>query len=168
MSSPTFPQLPYELAHADPTAFNVLLRQALLGDGFFYLTNIERVLPEWRTLWDEAFSESKAFFDLPLEQKREIEMANSRHFRGYSAVGVEITAGKRDLREQIDLGSVFLTSVAEVSAERAQQTALGANRGLPFQHFFLATRRAFAVRPESVPWCCISIRERHHPISECL
>jgi isopenicillin N synthase-like dioxygenase len=43
------------------------------------------------------------FFDLPLEQKLEIEMVNSKHFLGYARLGTEITAQKQDFREQCDV-----------------------------------------------------------------
>lgn len=43
------------------------------------------------------------FFELPLEQKLEIEMVNSKHFLGYARLGTEITAQKPDFREQCDV-----------------------------------------------------------------
>lgn len=68
--------------------------------GFFYLEGhgippeqIERV---------EAIS--RQFFTLPVEDKRRIAIENTRHFRGYTGVGGEITRLRPDLREQIDFG----------------------------------------------------------------
>ena len=54
---------------------------------------------------DRLLSSSRQFFALPLEQRREIEMINSPHFRGYTAVGNELTQGRRDWREEVDIGS---------------------------------------------------------------
>ena len=59
-------------------------------------------------IWDGIFAQSGEFFNLPPEKKTSIAMMNSRHFRGYAAFGVEMTAGRRDLREQIDFGWGFL------------------------------------------------------------
>ncbi len=42
-------------------------------------------------------------FELPLEEKLKIEMANSKHFLGYARLGAEITAMKPDYREQFDV-----------------------------------------------------------------
>ena len=68
--------------------------------GFFYLeghgidsAQIERM---------EAIT--RQFFALPPEAKQRIAMRNSRHFRGYTGVGGEITRLRPDLREQIDFG----------------------------------------------------------------
>jgi isopenicillin N synthase-like dioxygenase len=54
---------------------------------------------------DRLFSLSRRFFALPLEQRREIEMVNSPHFRGYTAVGNELTQGRPDWREEVDIGA---------------------------------------------------------------
>ncbi|KAL7341733.1 hypothetical protein BJY59DRAFT_719876 [Rhodotorula toruloides] len=100
----SLPILSYATARTDPSAFIQPLQHALLTTGFFYLSDIDTVLPEWKSAWDDAFSASAAFFAQPVEVKQEIGMIESRHFRGYSAYGVEVTQGKRDLREQIDFG----------------------------------------------------------------
>jgi isopenicillin N synthase-like dioxygenase len=44
------------------------------------------------------------FFALPAEQKNALASVNSRHFRGYTAVGGEQTKGVNDWREQLDVG----------------------------------------------------------------
>ncbi|GJN89565.1 hypothetical protein Rhopal_002552-T1 [Rhodotorula paludigena] len=100
----SLPVLSYATAKADPAAFIQQLQLALLTTGFFYLSDVEQVVPEWQQAWDDAFRSSAEFFAHPLETKKEIGMPASRHFRGYSAYGVEVTQGKHDLREQIDLG----------------------------------------------------------------
>lgn len=105
-----FPRLSYALALSNPDAFIPLLRSALLTTGFFYLVDIPTVIPEWEHSWDALFASCEELFALPQEEKERIAMTESRHFRGYSAVGVEVTAGKRDLREQIDLGYALATS----------------------------------------------------------
>jgi isopenicillin N synthase-like dioxygenase len=43
------------------------------------------------------------FFALPVEIKRGIEKLASPHFRGWEPVGAELTGGRPDLREQLDL-----------------------------------------------------------------
>ncbi|MGJ8526483.1 Validamycin A dioxygenase [Halomonadaceae bacterium LMG 33818] len=68
--------------------------------GFFYLTghgvSTEQV--------EEIETVAKRFFALPQAQKDAIRMANSPHFRGYTATGHEITRQRPDRREQIDIG----------------------------------------------------------------
>lgn len=100
----SLPILSYATARSDPSAFIQQLQHALLTTGFFYLSDIDQILLDWKAAWDEVFSASAAFFAHPVEVKQEIGMIHSRHFRGYSAYGVEVTQGKRDLREQIDFG----------------------------------------------------------------
>lgn len=82
-----------------------LLRETLLTSGFFYLSDVAEEMEGWQRDWDAAFEVSRSFFDENTDQeKSEIAMVRSRHFRGYSAVGAERTLGRVDLREQIDLG----------------------------------------------------------------
>ncbi|GAA6014322.1 hypothetical protein JCM11491_005038 [Sporobolomyces phaffii] len=99
-----FPALSYALAVTDPASFVIQLRSALLSVGFFNLTEIEQVIPDWHSRWNEAFQASAAFFQLPVEEKNQIAMCNSRHFRGYAGTKEEVTAGLPDWREQIDFG----------------------------------------------------------------
>jgi isopenicillin N synthase-like dioxygenase len=49
-------------------------------------------------------------FELPLEEKLKIEMANSKHFLGYARLGAEITAMKPDYREQFDVSTKVSTA----------------------------------------------------------
>jgi isopenicillin N synthase-like dioxygenase len=76
------------------------LREATHDVGFFYLVG-HGVDPE---LIDEILDESRRFFELPVEQKLEIENVHSPQFRGYTRVGGELTHGDVDWREQIDIG----------------------------------------------------------------
>lgn len=47
---------------------------------------------------------SRRFFALPLAARKQIEILNSPHFRGYTILGDERTGGNRDWRDQIDFG----------------------------------------------------------------
>ncbi|MBG6108258.1 isopenicillin N synthase family oxygenase [Frigoribacterium sp. CG_9.8] len=76
------------------------LREATHDVGFFYLVG-HGVDAE---LIDEILDESRRFFELPVEQKLEIENVHSPQFRGYTRVGGELTHGDVDWREQIDIG----------------------------------------------------------------
>ena len=77
------------------------LRRVTHEVGFFYLTGhgiSDETIDKMMTL-------SRAFFALPEEEKLAIENTNSPHFRGYTRVGGELTLGKTDWREQIDIGA---------------------------------------------------------------
>ncbi|KDE05059.1 hypothetical protein MVLG_04500 [Microbotryum lychnidis-dioicae p1A1 Lamole] len=100
----SLPTVSYALHQTSPENFTNQLRDALLSHGFLYLDDIASSFPSWIDSWDQAFSDSRAFFKLPIEEKQKISMLESKHFRGYSAFKVEVTAGKKDLREQIDFG----------------------------------------------------------------
>lgn len=68
--------------------------------GFFYLVGHGIAPEKIARLWELT----RAFFALPAQDKVPIAIRNTRHFRGYSGVGEEITRLKPDLREQIDFG----------------------------------------------------------------
>ena len=85
---------------AEEAQFVAALREACHGSGFLYVSN----LGLRDGLVEEVFAATRAFFALPLESKRALDKVHSPHFRGYTVLGEEITAGKHDLREQIDLG----------------------------------------------------------------
>ncbi len=82
-------------------AFVAALRDACHGPGFCYLighgvpSDIDRAV----------MSAARAFFALPERERRELAIAKSPHFRGYTVLGDEITKGKRDWREQLDAGA---------------------------------------------------------------
>jgi isopenicillin N synthase-like dioxygenase len=80
--------------------FRAALRQATHDYGFFYLTG--HGVPQ--DLLDDAISTAREFFNLPVEEKMSIENLKSPHFRGYTRIGGELTLGKTDWREQIDIG----------------------------------------------------------------
>jgi isopenicillin N synthase-like dioxygenase len=68
--------------------------------GFFYLTG-HGIDPSFM---EEFVSTSREFFNLPEESKLALENTQSPHFRGYTRVGGELTQGKVDWREQLDIG----------------------------------------------------------------
>lgn len=75
------------------------LRRATHEVGFFHLRHgIDRAVV------DELFDTARAFFALPEEDKRAIEMTRSAQFRGWTRLGGELTQGQVDHREQIDIG----------------------------------------------------------------
>jgi len=82
-------------------AFRAELRQVTRDVGFFYLVGhgIEQ------QLIDDVLGLSRRFFELPDEAKLEIENIHSAQFRGYTRVGKELTVGRVDWREQIDIGA---------------------------------------------------------------
>ena len=86
---------------AEAEAFRVDLREATHDYGFFYLTG--HGVPQ--QLIDDVMAVSRRFFDLPEADKMAIENIRSPHFRGYTRVGGELTQGKVDWREQIDIGT---------------------------------------------------------------
>ncbi|WP_298038165.1 2-oxoglutarate and iron-dependent oxygenase domain-containing protein [uncultured Microbacterium sp.] len=76
------------------------LRNATHEVGFFYLTGTGVPTELLRRLQKA----SRDFFALPEADKLAIENTRSPHFRGYTRIGGELTAGKVDWREQIDIG----------------------------------------------------------------
>ncbi|MDQ1173317.1 isopenicillin N synthase-like dioxygenase [Microbacterium testaceum] len=85
----------------DPAArFRDELRAATHDVGFFYLTGTG-VSP---ALEERLLQAAKDFFALPEAEKLSIENVTSPHFRGYTRVGGELTQGRVDWREQIDIG----------------------------------------------------------------
>jgi len=77
------------------------LRQGAREVGFFYVGG-HGVPPE---LDAALLQQARALFALPDADKQAIAMVHSPHFRGYNQVGAELTRGKADWREQIDLGA---------------------------------------------------------------
>ena len=68
--------------------------------GFFYLEG-HGIAPDQIARLEAA---ARQFFALPPAAKQQIAMVQTRHFRGYTGVGGEITRLQPDLREQIDFG----------------------------------------------------------------
>ncbi|MDW6020625.1 isopenicillin N synthase family oxygenase [Mesorhizobium sp. BAC0120] len=81
-------------------AFLADLRSAARDVGFFYLAGHGI----GRSEIDDVLSAARSFFALPEADKLAIEMVNSSHFRGYTRTGGELTKGKADWREQLDIG----------------------------------------------------------------
>ena len=86
---------------ASGRAFVAALRDACHGPGLCYLVG-HSVPPE---LDRAVMSAARAFFALPERERRELAIAKSPHFRGYTVLGDEITRGKHDWREQLDAGA---------------------------------------------------------------
>ena len=79
-------------------AFLAGLRAALHGIGFLQLTGYGATPGQIGALTAAA----ARFFALPLEERLRLDNRLSPHFRGYTRLGHEITAGRADAREQID------------------------------------------------------------------
>ncbi|HEX6969298.1 MAG TPA: 2-oxoglutarate and iron-dependent oxygenase domain-containing protein [Micromonosporaceae bacterium] len=85
---------------AAAAAFRTALRQATHEYGFFYLTGhgVEE------SLTAELIDVSRRFFALPETAKLAIANTRSPQFRGYTRIGGELTGGRVDWREQLDIG----------------------------------------------------------------
>ena len=83
------------------SAFLSDLRKAVRAFGAFYVSGHE--VDE--TFLSGIIALTRRFFGLPEEDKLAIEMVNSPHFRGYNRTGWELTRGRADWREQLDIGS---------------------------------------------------------------
>ncbi|GAA2547861.1 isopenicillin N synthase family dioxygenase [Mycolicibacterium diernhoferi] len=94
------PVLDLSVLDTDLDAFRQALREAAHTAGFFYLTG-HGVSDGQIT---EVLSLARQFFDLPTEDKDAISQLKSPQFRGYSRIGGELTNGRVDWREQIDIG----------------------------------------------------------------
>ena len=101
-TSASLPVLDLSLADDPATAeeFRAALRQATHEHGFFYLVGHGAS----RELSERLISVAREFFALPEAAKLAIENTHNPHFRGYTRVGGELTQGKVDWREQIDVG----------------------------------------------------------------
>lgn len=77
------------------------LHAAAHGTGFFQLTG-HGVTPQETAALMAVIRE---FFALPEADRLAIGNLNSPHFRGYTRIGDELTAGARDWRDQIDIGA---------------------------------------------------------------
>jgi isopenicillin N synthase-like dioxygenase len=63
--------------------------------GFFYLKN--HTIPS--QVQQDLLQTPEVFFSLPADKKAEVNMANSKSFRGYTGLRHERTAAKADERE---------------------------------------------------------------------
>lgn len=95
---------PVEVPTVDLRADSARLRQRLRDAGhevgFFYLTG-HGVQPD---LVARMLDAARRLFELPQPDKDAVAMVRSRHFRGYTRLGGELTRGEVDWREQIDIG----------------------------------------------------------------
>ncbi|KAK0731422.1 hypothetical protein B0H67DRAFT_478957 [Lasiosphaeris hirsuta] len=103
MSFTSIPILDLALAQDPATKPEFLadLRHALMEVGFLYLRNVGIPDDDFR----QVIKEGKAFFNIPEQEKLNIEMKNAPSFLGYSRLSAEVTAGAIDHREQIDLST---------------------------------------------------------------
>lgn len=103
MSATTLPVLDLARLHnpADKQTFLTQLRHAARDIGFFYLTNhgIDDALQQ------AVQREARRFFALDPDQKQQVAMIHSPHFRGYNRAASELTRGQPDWREQFDIGA---------------------------------------------------------------
>lgn len=85
------------LSPATKPRFLSALRSALVDVGFFYLQN-----PPIEDKVREALVKTTGeFFDLPAKTKQELDVVQSKHFRGYACAGSEKTATIDDQRETL-------------------------------------------------------------------
>ena len=80
--------------------FACKLRETCHDPGFFYLKG-HGIPAETQ---QQLISVARRFFALPPSQRHAIAIGNSPHFRGYTLLGDEMTAGKNDWRDQLDIG----------------------------------------------------------------
>ncbi len=85
---------------ADRTQLAAELRIICHEIGFFYLVN--HGVSE--AFLDQHMERLRAFFGLPEEHKQTLDKAHSPQFRGWEALGSELTNNQVDYREQIDIG----------------------------------------------------------------
>ncbi|KAF9977877.1 hypothetical protein BGZ73_004632 [Actinomortierella ambigua] len=76
------------------------MRDSLRTIGTFYIKDHGVPLE----LTKNAMETVRDYFDQPLEEKKKMHIANSRHFRGYKLMGEEFTNNEMDHREQLQLG----------------------------------------------------------------
>lgn len=93
--------------------------------GFFIVTN-HGIEPDFMS---KLFESMRCFFALRDDQKMLITKAVSPHFRGYEAVGAELTNNRPDMREQIDLWSEWPARRGDI--EPAYLRLLGPNQWMP-------------------------------------
>jgi len=92
--------LPVVDLRAESTRLRKGLREAAHEVDFFYLTGHE--VPD--ELAGRLLAAARRLFELPEADKNAIAMVRSPHFRGYTRLGGELTRGRVDWREQIDIG----------------------------------------------------------------
>jgi isopenicillin N synthase-like dioxygenase len=91
----------FDEGSSERVAFLAELGAAARDVGFFYLVGHGLDAAVLNNVIDAA----RRFFTLPEREKLTIEMVNSPHFRGYNRAGWELTRGRPDWREQVDIGA---------------------------------------------------------------
>ena len=76
------------------------LARACHDPGFFYL--VGHGISDVKD--NDIMAIAERFFALPADQRYEIAIGKSPHFRGYTILGDEVTQGKNDWRDQLDIG----------------------------------------------------------------
>jgi isopenicillin N synthase-like dioxygenase len=84
----------------DPAELRQRLRGVTHEVGFFYLSG--HGVPD--ELIEGVLTQARRLFELPQADKDAVAMVRSPHFRGYTRLGGELTGGRVDWREQIDIG----------------------------------------------------------------
>src|SRR5947209_4560479 len=92
--------LPVVDLRSHPGRLREALREAAHEVGFLYMTG--HGVP--RELADRVLAAARRLFQLPQPAKDAVAMVRSPHFRGYTRLGGELTRGRVDWREQIDIG----------------------------------------------------------------
>jgi isopenicillin N synthase-like dioxygenase len=92
--------LPVVDLRSQPGRLREGLREAAHEVGFFYLTG--HGVPAG--LGRRVLGAARRLFELPQADKDAVAMVRSPHFRGYTRLGGELTQGRVDWREQIDIG----------------------------------------------------------------
>ena len=96
MNAPTLPVISMTALESESGLAE--LRRAASDVGFFYLVD-HGISHESQ---QDYLRLSREFFQLSAQQKQSVDMIHSPHFRGYNAMGSEMTAGRLDAREQFD------------------------------------------------------------------
>ncbi len=87
--------------------------KAARNNGFFYITG-HGISTDLR---NELIHQAKQFFDLPLHEKMNLYIGNSRNHRGYVPPGEEVfAAGTKDRKEAFDLASDLPENSPQVQA----------------------------------------------------
>ena len=125
--------------------FVAALREACTHphSGFFFLEVGDRIPQPCCSAELRVASE---FFALPVEEKLQIDLQESPHYRGFARLGSETTAAITDLREYIELGD-----------ERAPVAREGAAATSGWGSAPTSGRRS---RPASGTPCCATSRRR--------
>jgi len=102
MPADSIPVLRFDEARGPDSRFNpdflTSLRTALHEVGFLQLTHFGAAPGQIEQLTAAA----DRFFALPVAERLALDNRRSPHFRGYTRLGHEITAGRPDAREQLD------------------------------------------------------------------